>query len=66
MTEQVREPISLLTVPETASQLRKSEAQLRWMIHTGTAPKSALIGGRRMFRQSDIEDYVNAAFAEVA
>lgn len=58
--------IALLTVPETAEVLRKSEAQLRWMIHMGTAPKSALIGGRRMFRQSDIEDYINAAFEEVA
>lgn len=53
---------ALLTLPETAEQLRKSEAQLRWMIHAGTAPQSAKIGGRRMFRASDIEAYVNAAF----
>ncbi|MFV0433974.1 MAG: helix-turn-helix domain-containing protein [Leucobacter sp.] len=55
--------ISLLTVKETAEMLRKSEAQMRWMIHTGTAPKSALIGGRRMFRQSDIEKYIEEAFS---
>ena len=55
---------TLLTLAEAAERLRKSEAQLRWMIHAGTAPKSAKIGGRRMFRTSDIEDYINSAFAE--
>jgi predicted DNA-binding transcriptional regulator AlpA len=55
---------SLLTLPEVAERLRKSEAQLRWMIHNGTAPKSALIGGRRMFRSSDIEAFIDAAFEE--
>lgn len=54
--------INLLTLAEVAERLRKSEAQLRWMIHSGTAPKSALIGGRRMFRESDIKDYINQAF----
>lgn len=53
---------TLLTLAETAERLRKSEAQLRWMIHAGTAPRSAKIGGRRMFRSSDVEDYINAAF----
>ncbi|WP_104175523.1 AlpA family transcriptional regulator [Arthrobacter sp. Y81] len=53
---------TLLTLAETAEQLRKSEAQLRWMIHAGTAPKSAKIGGRRMFRAADVEAYINAAF----
>lgn len=53
---------TLLTLAETAERLRKSEAQLRWMIHAGTAPRSAKIGGRRMFRASDLEDYINTAF----
>lgn len=52
----------LLTLAEAAERLRKSQAQLRWMIHSGTAPKSALIGGRRMFRESDLEEYINQAF----
>ncbi|RZS58964.1 helix-turn-helix protein [Microcella putealis] len=52
----------LCTLPETAERLRKTEAQLRWMIHTGTAPKSALIGGRRMFRVRDINAFIAAAF----
>lgn len=62
MTAQLAVAISLLTVKETAEMLRKSEAQMRWMIHVGTAPKSALIGGRRMFRLSDIEKYIEEAF----
>ncbi|QZY52711.1 helix-turn-helix transcriptional regulator [Leucobacter tenebrionis] len=64
MTAQLAVAISLLTVKETAEMLRKSEAQMRWMIHTGTAPKSALIGGRRMFRLSDVEAYIEEAFSE--
>ena len=66
MSAQLAVAISLLTVKETAEQLRKSEAQLRWMIHSGTAPKSALIAGRRMFRQSDVTEFINKAFDEAA
>ncbi len=58
--------IALLTLPETAEALRKSQAQLRWMIHNGTAPRSALIGGRRMFRQSDVEAWVDQLFDAAA
>ncbi|WP_430751235.1 hypothetical protein [Paenarthrobacter ureafaciens] len=36
------------------------------MIHQGTAPKSARIGGRRMFRESDVRDFINAAFESAA
>ena len=52
----------LLTLSEAADRLRKSEAQLRWMLHKGAAPRSALIGGRRMFRASDVAAYIEAAF----
>lgn len=58
--------VTLLTLTEVAERLRKSPAQLRWMIHNGTAPKSALIASRRMFRESDIEDYINQAFEDAA
>lgn len=52
----------LLTLKETADLLRKSEAQLRWMVHTGTAPRSAKLGGRRMFRETDVAEYIDQAF----
>ena len=54
----------LLTVRETAERLRKSEKGLRWMIHQGIAPKSGKVGGRRMFRESDVEAFIAAAFAD--
>ena len=56
-------PTRLLTLDEVAEKLRKTPASLRFMIHKGTAPKSAKIGGRRMFRDVDIEAYIEAAFA---
>lgn len=58
MTHQLR------TLKEAAQFLRKSEQQMRWMVHTGTAPKSAKIAGRRMFRQSDLDEFIEAAFAD--
>jgi excisionase family DNA binding protein len=56
----------LLTLPEVAERLRKSEAQLRWMIQRGTAPKHAKIGGRVMFRESDVEAFIANAFADAS
>lgn len=55
-------PMQLLTLEEVAEMLRKSPAQLRWMIHNGTAPKSAKIGGRRLFSAAGVQEYLNAAF----
>jgi len=58
----VVEPIKLLMLSEVAEMLRKSDSQLRWMIHTNTAPPSALIGHRRMFREKDVLEWINAQF----
>lgn len=52
----------LLNVPEVAEMLRRTEGQLRWMIHTGNAPKSARIASRRMFRESDVLAWINEQF----
>ena len=52
----------LMMLPETAAYLRKSVKQLEWMVYTGTAPRSAKIGGRRMFRLADVNAYIMAAF----
>lgn len=54
----------LLTVKEAGDQLRKSESQMRWLMHTGKAPKHGKIGGRVMFRQSDIDAYIAEAFGD--
>ena len=52
----------LLTLDETAERLRKTPSQLRWMRQTGNAPKSAKIGGRIVFRESDVDAFIAAAF----
>lgn len=54
--------MKLLTLEEVAEMLRKSPAQMRWMRHNGTGPKAARLGGRVMYREQDVIDWVNAAF----
>ncbi|MEZ2390863.1 helix-turn-helix transcriptional regulator [bacterium RCC_150] len=58
--------MKLLTLPEVAEMLRKSEAQLRWMRHTGSGPRCAKLGGRVVYREQDVIDWVNAAFDAAA
>lgn len=53
----------LLTMAEAAERLRKSVRQLEWMVYSGSAPRSAKIGGRRMFLESDVDQFIDAAFA---
>ncbi|UYB35488.1 helix-turn-helix domain-containing protein [Arthrobacter koreensis] len=56
--------MKLLTLDEVAEMLRKSPAQCRWMRHNGTGPKSAKLGGRVVYREQDVIDWVNQAFEE--
>lgn len=56
----------LLFVEEVAERLRRSPAQIRWMISQGTAPKHAKIAGRICFRETDVNAYIEAAFAEAS
>ncbi|WP_434619295.1 helix-turn-helix transcriptional regulator [Arthrobacter sp. A5] len=59
--------MKLLTLDEVAEMLRKSPAQLRWMRHNSSGPKCAKLGGRVMYREADVVDWINAAFdAEVS
>lgn len=53
----------LMTMAEVAERLRRSENQLRWMRHNGTGPRSAKIAGRVMYRQSDVEAWIEDQFA---
>ena len=52
----------LMTKTEVAERLGRSPRAVEWMIYAGTGPKSALIAGRRMFRESDIEAWIDAQF----
>jgi len=54
----------LLFIREVAERLGRSEAQVRWMVHKGTAPRSAVIAGRRMWREPDVEAFIDAAFTD--
>ena len=54
--------MKLLTLEEAAEMLRKSPAQMRWLRHNQRGPKSARVGGRIMYREADVIDWVNAAF----
>nr|WP_281067127.1 helix-turn-helix domain-containing protein [Brachybacterium fresconis] len=51
-----------MTIPQAGELLGKTARQMEWLIYTGQAPRSAKIGGRRMFRESDIENWVNEQF----
>jgi len=52
----------LLTLDEVAALLRRSPAQVRWMRHNGTGPRSAKVAGRVMYREDDLDDWIEAQF----
>ena len=52
----------LLTLDETAERLRRSPNAVRWMCSKKVGPKSAKIAGRVMFREADVEAYINEQF----
>lgn len=54
----------LLTLPEAADRLRRTQAQMRWMRFSGTGPKSALVAGRVMYREADIDTWIDEQFAD--
>jgi predicted DNA-binding transcriptional regulator AlpA len=54
----------LLTVNEVAERLRRSPAAVRYMRAQGIGPKSAKVAGRVMWREEDVEAYIEAQFAE--
>lgn len=54
--------VKLLTLEEVAEMVRKSPAQMRWLRHNSRGPRSAKIGGRVMYREQDVIDWIDAAF----
>ncbi|WP_242864279.1 helix-turn-helix domain-containing protein [Microbacterium testaceum] len=55
-------PNDLLTTEEAAKVLRMTLEGLRWAIYAGTAPRSAKIGRRRLFRRADIDAFIEGRF----
>ncbi|MFE4078524.1 helix-turn-helix transcriptional regulator [Paenarthrobacter sp. YIM B13468] len=58
------EGVKLLTIFEVAELVRKTPGQLRWLRHQGKGPTSAKLGGRIVYREQDVLDWVNTAFSE--
>ncbi|UMB71770.1 helix-turn-helix transcriptional regulator [Mycobacterium paraterrae] len=52
----------LLTTEEVAALTRKSPATIRWMKHVGTGPRSGKLGRRVVYRRSDVQAWIDAAF----
>lgn len=56
----------LLTLSETAEALRKSDSQLRWLIHERKAPPFAKIGGRILFDADGVADWLDSQFEDAS
>jgi DNA-binding transcriptional MerR regulator len=54
---------ALLTQAEVAERLRPPVATLRFWRHKGTGPRSANVGGRVLYRQSDVEAWLEKQFS---
>lgn len=50
-------------VDEAATELRRSVASIRWLIHCGTI-RAGKLGGRVVISADEIDRLVNEAFAE--
>ena len=59
-------PTKLLTINEAAELLRRTPAALRYLRHAGKGPKSALVAGRVMYLEADVNAYIEAAFADAS
>lgn len=54
----------ILTPAEVAEQLRRPIATVRYWRAIGVGPKSANVGGRVMYRESDVEKWLDEQFAK--
>ena len=52
----------LLTIEEAAEALRTPVSTLRYWRHMNKGPRAARIGGRIMYRQADLEAWLEAQF----
>lgn len=53
----------LLTIREVAERLRATPATLRYWRHMGTGPRAARLGRNLVYRQSDVEAWLEERFA---
>ncbi|WP_246159623.1 helix-turn-helix transcriptional regulator [Nocardioides antri] len=55
-----------MTIDQAAERLCMSEATLRFWRHKGIGPKSAKFGRRIVYRESDLNAWIEAQFAAAA
>ncbi len=53
----------LLRVPDVAALTGIPEATLRFWRHQGTGPRSAKLGRRVVYRESDVQAWIDQQFA---
>ena len=53
----------LLTIVEVAERLRRPVATIRYWRATGIGPRSARVGGRVLYRSSDLEEWIAEQFS---
>jgi len=56
--------MSILTIEEAAEMLRTPVSTLRYWRHMKRGPKAGRIGGRLMYRQADLEQWLNDQFED--
>ncbi|MGA7466854.1 MAG: helix-turn-helix domain-containing protein [Mycobacterium sp.] len=52
----------ILFTDEAAALVRKSVATMQWLRATGQGPRSGKLGRRVVYRRSDVEAWIAAAF----
>ena len=61
---ELAKPFNLLTIEEAAEALRTPVSTLRYWRHMNKGPRAARIGGRIMYRQADLEQWLNDQFEQ--
>jgi predicted DNA-binding transcriptional regulator AlpA len=56
----------LLTQAELAERVRRPRATVRYWRYAGTGPKGANVGGRVLYRESDVEKWLDEQFSKDA
>lgn len=56
--------ISIMTIEEAAEMLRTPVSTLRYWRHMKRGPKAGRVGGRLMYRQADLEQWLDDQFED--
>lgn len=54
----------LIFIEDLSAIINRSPAAIRYMVSKGNGPRSAKIAGRRMFKLSDVNAWIEQQFAD--